>query len=251
MNQILEWRNYPHWSNPIGKHKPLKKFGQTHMQATVNCPFHCPYLGAKCGFNMKFSVTKLQESKREKKKQKLKTKKKILKSTRNKNTNHIITQNTAKEKKEEKEKKKEQQTKQETKIIMAQAHAEKIEEDIVNNQEKEIMKNNNNNNNITSSNNNNSTSSSSASAPFKFNVQAPEFVPRSHTQMPISGYYYPCFQYIGGEATGSADWIFVGDQEPLYVISSPSVAMPSNTSKNVLTDDLRAKIIKQVSPFRN
>ncbi|KAH9695715.1 hypothetical protein WN943_024504 [Citrus x changshan-huyou] len=128
---------------------------------------------------------------------------------------------------------------------MAQAHAEKIEEDIVNNQEKEIMKINNN----TTSNNNNgniSTSSSSASAPFKFNVQAPEFVPRSHTQMPISGYYYPCFQYIGGTATGSADWIFVGDQEPVYVISSPSVAMPSNTSKNVLTDDLRAKIIKQV-----
>lgn len=131
---------------------------------------------------------------------------------------------------------------------MAQAHAEKIEEDIVNNQEKEIMKINNN----TTSNNNNgniSTSSSSASAPFKFNVQAPEFVPRSHTQMPLSGYYYPCFQYIGGTATGSADWIFVGDQEPVYVISSPSVAMPSNTSKNVLTDDLRAKIVKQVSPF--
>lgn len=131
---------------------------------------------------------------------------------------------------------------------MAQAHAEKIEEDVVNNKEKEITKINHN----TTSNNNNgniSTSSSSASAPFKFNVQAPEFVPRSHTQMPISGYYYPCFQYIGGTATGSADWIFVGDQEPVYVISSPSVAMPSNTSKNVLTDDLRAKIIKQVSPF--
>lgn len=118
---------------------------------------------------------------------------------------------------------------------MAQAHAEKIEEEA--NQDKEIMKNNPS-----------SCGSSSANVPFKFNVQAPEFVPRSHSQMPVSGYYYPCFQYIGGTAAGS-DWIFVGDQEqPLYVISSPGISMPSNCSKNVLTDDLRQKIIKQVNP---
>jgi La-related protein 7 len=32
----------------------------------------------------------------------------------------------------------------------------------------------------------------SSNSSFKFNVQAPEFVPRSHSQIPISGYYYSC-----------------------------------------------------------
>lgn len=85
------------------------------------------------------------------------------------------------------------------------------------------------------------SSSSSASVPFRFNVQAPEFVPKSHTtQVPFSGYYYPCFHY-----TATSDWIFVGDQEPLYLLSNPNISLP-NSSKNVLTDDLRQKIVKQV-----
>ncbi|OMO74158.1 hypothetical protein CCACVL1_16925 [Corchorus capsularis] len=98
----------------------------------------------------------------------------------------------------------------------------------------------------TSCNNNGSNSSSSSNTvTFKFNAQAPEFVPRAQTQMPISGYYYPCFHYLGGAA--GSDWFFVGDQEPAaYLISNPNLSIPNCSSKNVLTDDLRNKIIKQV-----
>lgn len=85
---------------------------------------------------------------------------------------------------------------------------------------------------------------------FKFNAHAQEFVPRSHTQIPISGYYYPCFHYLGGApAAGSSDWFLVGDQErAACLISNPNISIPHCSSKNVLTDDLRVKIIKQV-PF--
>ncbi|KAH1072291.1 hypothetical protein J1N35_024619 [Gossypium stocksii] len=84
---------------------------------------------------------------------------------------------------------------------------------------------------------------------FKFNAHAQEFVPRSHTQIPISGYYYPCFHYLGGAAAaaGSSDWFLVGDQErAACLISNPNISIPHCSSKNVLTDDLRVKIIKQV-----
>ncbi|KAG6653150.1 la-related protein 6C [Carya illinoinensis] len=82
-------------------------------------------------------------------------------------------------------------------------------------------------------------------AAFKFNAHAPEFVPRSHcTQMPVSGYFYPCFNFLGGTGTGS-EWFIVGDQEPAYLISNTNVA-PPDRSKNILTDDLKQKIIKQV-----
>lgn len=119
---------------------------------------------------------------------------------------------------------------------MAQAQAERIEEKSIQEKEGTAMKNTNGSSN---------GSTSSGSVPFKFNAQAPEFVPRSQTQMPISGYYYPCFHYLGG-TVGASDWIFVGDQEPVYVISNPNVTLP-NSSKNVLTDDLKQKIIKQVT----
>ncbi|XVE93316.1 hypothetical protein REPUB_Repub01dG0181100 [Reevesia pubescens] len=90
-----------------------------------------------------------------------------------------------------------------------------------------------------------SSSGSSNAVTFKFNAHAPEFVPRSHTQMPISGYYYPCFHYLGGAS--ASDWFFVGDQEPAaYLISNPNLSIPNCSSKNVLADDLRQKIIKQV-----
>ncbi|XP_022762323.1 la-related protein 6C-like [Durio zibethinus] len=90
-----------------------------------------------------------------------------------------------------------------------------------------------------------SSSGSSNGVTFKFNAHAPEFVPRSHTQMPISGYYYPCFHYLGGAA--GSDWFFVGDQEPAaYLISNPNLSISNCSSKNLLTDDLRQKIIKQV-----
>ncbi|KAH7517937.1 hypothetical protein FEM48_Zijuj09G0117200 [Ziziphus jujuba var. spinosa] len=82
--------------------------------------------------------------------------------------------------------------------------------------------------------------------PFKFNAQAPEFVPRSQTQMPISGYFYPCFHLLGGSGTAAPDWIYVGDHNPSpFFISNPTSAQP-NCSKNVLSDDLQNKIIKQV-----
>ncbi|KAK8518817.1 hypothetical protein V6N13_017915 [Hibiscus sabdariffa] len=83
---------------------------------------------------------------------------------------------------------------------------------------------------------------------FKFNAHAPEFVPKSHTQVPISGYYYPCFHYLGGGGGGAAsDWFFLGDPEPsTFLNSNPSLSIPNCSSKNVLTDDLRQKIIKQV-----
>ncbi|XP_044509658.1 la-related protein 6C [Mangifera indica] len=113
---------------------------------------------------------------------------------------------------------------------MAQAQAVRIEEKTT--QDKEGMKSTTNG------------GTSSGSVPFKFNAQAPEFVPRSQTRMPISGYYYPCFHYLGG-TVGASDWIFVGDQEPVYAISNSNVTLP-NSSKNVLTDDLKQKIIKEV-----
>ncbi|GAU31813.1 hypothetical protein TSUD_58140 [Trifolium subterraneum] len=83
----------------------------------------------------------------------------------------------------------------------------------------------------------------SSNSSFKFNAQAPEFVPRSHSQIPISGYYYPCFQIIGG--SGESDWFYVGDQDPSCLIANASVP-PPNCSKNVLNPDLQQKIVKQV-----
>ncbi|XP_052194277.1 la-related protein 6C [Diospyros lotus] len=84
---------------------------------------------------------------------------------------------------------------------------------------------------------------SSGSVSFKFNAHAPEFVPRKHAQLPISGYYYPCFHFLGG--TGGSDWVYVGDQEPFRLVSDSAVAVP-NCPKNVLSDDLKQMIIKQV-----
>lgn len=90
--------------------------------------------------------------------------------------------------------------------------------------------------------------SSATSVSFKFNAQAPEFVPRSQAQMPISGYFYPCFHFIGG--SGGSDWFYVGDQEPVQLIADSGVASPTSP-KNFLNDDLRHKIIKQVFNFHN
>ncbi|KAK9287378.1 hypothetical protein L1049_015796 [Liquidambar formosana] len=85
----------------------------------------------------------------------------------------------------------------------------------------------------------------SSSVSFKFNAQAPEFVPRSHTQMPISGYFYPYVHILGGGGVGGSDWFYVGDQDPIHFVSNPNVALP-NCSNNLLTDNLQQKIIKQV-----
>lgn len=96
-----------------------------------------------------------------------------------------------------------------------------------------------------SSSTSSSTSGNNVGVPFKFNVQAPEFVPSSYTQMPISGYFYPCFHYIAGN--DGADWLYVGNQDSLQLVSPPSSIITNNcTSKDVLTDELKQKIIKQV-----
>ncbi|WVZ23815.1 hypothetical protein V8G54_002359 [Vigna mungo] len=87
------------------------------------------------------------------------------------------------------------------------------------------------------------TQEETGNSSFKFNAQAPEFIPRSQSQIPISGYFYPCFQILGGCA--DSDWFLVGDQDPSCLIPTASVALP-NSSKNILTPDLQQKIVKQV-----
>lgn len=125
---------------------------------------------------------------------------------------------------------------------MAQAQPE--EKPTEDSREKETMKDT-----ITQGSDDSSSGAGANGVSFKFNAQAPEFVPRSHTQMPMSGYFYPYFRYLGGSTSGS-DWFFVGDQEPAaFFISNPSVSLPyakSSSSKSILSDDLRQKIIKQV-----
>ncbi|XP_076896355.1 la-related protein 6C-like [Bidens hawaiensis] len=90
------------------------------------------------------------------------------------------------------------------------------------------------------------SNSNSNSNSFKFNAHAPEFVPSSHTQIPVSGYFYPCFNYVGvGDVNGSPDWVYVGgaDQDhQVQFFSNPDIVIPAN----VLTEDLQQKIIKQV-----
>ncbi|KAI6677881.1 hypothetical protein NL676_038677 [Syzygium grande] len=89
--------------------------------------------------------------------------------------------------------------------------------------------------------------SHSSDMPFKFNAQAAEFVPRSHTQMPnLFGYYYPCFQLFNGSSAGS-EWFYFGDLIEPSNYSIPNInLMPSHCPKNGLSDDLQKKIIKQV-----
>lgn len=92
---------------------------------------------------------------------------------------------------------------------------------------------------------------STTSGTFKFNAAAPEFVPRSHapTEVPITGYFYPSIQYTDGSG---GNWIYVPDQEtiPHLVAPNPNVKGHSGQSyrhsKDVLSDELRRKIIKQV-----
>ncbi|XP_059296977.1 la-related protein 6C-like [Lycium ferocissimum] len=81
---------------------------------------------------------------------------------------------------------------------------------------------------------------------FKFNVQAPAFVPRkSHaTSIPcISGYFYPCsFQYVN---TGANTTIYGGDQDTTSFVQEPSF-VSSLSQKDILPDELKLKVIKQV-----
>lgn len=112
------------------------------------------------------------------------------------------------------------------------------------------------------------SSGAQAASSFKFNAEAPEFVPQSRAAVPapqvspISGYFYPCFHYSDGGGTGvvgsqASDWFFVDpaqhqhvhDPAAAYYVPSPAVQFPvnQNSSSSLLSDDLRLKIVKQVS----
>lgn len=79
---------------------------------------------------------------------------------------------------------------------------------------------------------------------FKFNVQAPAFVPRkSHaTTIPISrGYFYPCnFQFLNNTT------IYGGQQEVTDSPIQEPTFVSSLSQKDILPQDLRLKVIKQV-----
>ncbi|XP_051146939.1 la-related protein 6C isoform X2 [Andrographis paniculata] len=84
---------------------------------------------------------------------------------------------------------------------------------------------------------------------FKFNAAAPEFVPRSHSHvqphLPLSGYFYPqCFQCLDGI---NGNWIYYADQQASVPLVGSKVAPPLNhpAKENVLTEDLKQKIVKQ------
>ncbi|CAN4112258.1 unnamed protein product [Withania somnifera] len=99
--------------------------------------------------------------------------------------------------------------------------------------------------NLASSNINSHNKEDTAS--FKFNVQAPEFVPRSHTTAaattPISSYFYPYFQYLSG-GTAISDWLYLGDQDTLSYVANQNFS--PMLQKDVLPEDVKNKIIKQV-----
>lgn len=88
------------------------------------------------------------------------------------------------------------------------------------------------------------SSNSNGNLAFKFNAQAPEFFPRSQTQVPVTGYFHPYFHFLGG-APATSDWFFIGDQEPAYLIPNATIPLP-NFSKNARSDDIQQKIAKQV-----
>lgn len=100
---------------------------------------------------------------------------------------------------------------------------------------------------------------------FKFNVAAPEFVPTlapvapppQPPQLPITGYFYPCFPSIDGSG---GSWIYVADQEiaiPLIQSkinakvgpahsTTPQTQTQNQAKEFALPEELKLKIIKQV-----
>ncbi|KAD4179209.1 hypothetical protein E3N88_27800 [Mikania micrantha] len=75
---------------------------------------------------------------------------------------------------------------------------------------------------------------------FKFNAHAPEFVPSSHTQIPVSGYFYPCFNYVGVGGNDVSDWVYVGggdqDQQVEYQFSGLSLLANESLVKHISKD---------------
>lgn len=75
---------------------------------------------------------------------------------------------------------------------------------------------------------------------FKFNAYAPEFVPRSLPQMPVSGYFYPYLQFLGN---GVGDWIYFAEQDPSSFVAGSHARTAVSTKSN---NDVVQKIVKQV-----
>lgn len=116
------------------------------------------------------------------------------------------------------------------------------------------------------------SSAAAEGSSFRFNASAPEYVPalvKSPVQVPVAGYFYPCFQYVDGTTATAGSWVYVSDQEiairmvqskpavkaeTTQTSSSPATSPPppqqqqqQNQAKEIiLTDEIRAKIIKQV-----
>ena len=87
-------------------------------------------------------------------------------------------------------------------------------------------------------------SSNPKSPRFKFNVDAPEFIPRSVPQVPISGYFYPYLPFLGNGGYGlGPDWFYFGDQDPMTFIPDSRPKVTSNSRSN---NDVTQKIVKQV-----
>ncbi|XP_010930389.1 la-related protein 6C isoform X2 [Elaeis guineensis] len=80
---------------------------------------------------------------------------------------------------------------------------------------------------------------------FKFNVHAPEFVPRSYSQAsPISGYFYPYLQFFGNGGGGlGPDWIYFAEQEPSHFVPELHGKVSGHPKNN---NDVIQKIVKQV-----
>ncbi|KAL3843934.1 hypothetical protein ACJIZ3_001337 [Penstemon smallii] len=127
--------------------------------------------------------------------------------------------------------------------------AQAIMKDVESGDEKEAKNETNKNENV-------------CSGSFKFNAAAPEFVPRQNVtglaqaQLPLTGYFYPCFQYIDGTTNGT--WIYVTDHQETATVpllqpktkpkpnsKSDSGNTQNNAKEIVLSDELKAKIIKQ------
>ncbi|MCD7448032.1 hypothetical protein HAX54_037345 [Datura stramonium] len=98
---------------------------------------------------------------------------------------------------------------------------------------------------------NNTNNMNSTAGSFKFNVQAPAFVPRrSHAATtPISGgFFYPCsFRYVntGAPNNNNNTKIYVGDQDTTSILQEPSF-VSSLSRKDILPEELRLKVVKQV-----
>ncbi|CAN6460076.1 unnamed protein product [Victoria cruziana] len=89
------------------------------------------------------------------------------------------------------------------------------------------------------------SSNDKTSGPSKLNAQAPEFVPRSQSQTTVPGFVYPCFHVVGGD--GSQICYFPEhDLLSAQGLCSGLAFVPSSGSRDVLTEDLRQKIVKQV-----